>query len=394
MTSLGIRKKEYLKRYLFIGIIGIILLTACQGVSPQLLSDAPFGSPASPESTQMPLLEKTLDDKETAITVVDALGRQVTLPEAPQRIVVTGRAVIMVLDAVYMFPEAYDRVVAFDNASQSDRNFIKLIDPGFDEKASLVQDAGVEQVVVARPDLVIMKSSQAEKLGEPLEVLGIPVVYVDFETPEQYIRDIMILGEIFQNKARASELVAFYQSRMDGIASSVSNVEVKPRVLMLYYTDRDGVVAFNVPPASWIQTRIVEMAGGDPVWVSPGLSQGWNKVSFEQIVAWDAEEIFIISYTKDTSEVVSLLKADSLWQALNAVKQDRLYAFPADIYSWDQPDARWILGLSWLSATLHPEQFADLDITQEARTFYEQLFGLDETFFVEHIQPTFSGDLP
>jgi hypothetical protein len=50
-----------------------------------------------------------------------------------------------------------------------------------------------------------MKSSQAEKFGAPIEALNIPVVYLDFETPEQYPRDLAILGQIFGNDARAQE---------------------------------------------------------------------------------------------------------------------------------------------------------------------------------------------
>ena len=86
--------------------------------------------------------------------VVDALGRQVKLDKLPQRIAVTGKASLMILDALYMFPEAKERVVAFEDAVQGDLNFIKLLDPQYPEKAFLKRDAGVEQFLTAEPDLV------------------------------------------------------------------------------------------------------------------------------------------------------------------------------------------------------------------------------------------------
>ncbi len=89
-----------------------------------------------------------------------------------------------------------------------------------------------------------------------------------------------------------------------------------------------------------------------------------------------------------------MLKKDAQWQTFRAVREEKLYAFAGDIFSWDQPDVRWILGLSWMAQKLHPDLFSDWDITQQASEFYQQLYGLDQAFFVQHIQTKFQGDLP
>ncbi|MCC6803277.1 MAG: ABC transporter substrate-binding protein, partial [Anaerolineae bacterium] len=248
----------------------------------------------------------------------------------------------------------------------------------------------------AQPDLVLLKSSSAESLGGPLEALGIPVVYVEFETPEQYERDLTNLGLIFQNEARAEEIIAFFQERVDGIAETLAPVteEEKPGVLLLYYNDRDGVVAFNVPPTTFIQTWSVEAAGGAPVWLDAELGRSWTTVTLEQIAAWDADQIFIVSYFKPVAEVLAALEADPQWQALRATQDGTLYGFPGDYYSWDQPDARWILGLEWLTKTINPELFADLDLQQEIRTFYSDLYHLDDAAYTESVEPYLPADVP
>jgi iron complex transport system substrate-binding protein len=117
-------------------------------------------------------------------------------------------------------------------------------------------------------------------------------------------------------------------------------------------------------------------------------------VTLEQIAAWDADDIFIISYVENPSDVVDRLENDPQWRALRAVQAGRLYAFPGDLYSWDQPDTRWILGLTWLAAWLHPERLPQMDIVFEAQQFYQALYGLDQAFFDQNIRPTFKGDLP
>jgi len=327
------------------------------------------------------------------ITVTDALGREVKLAAAPKRIVITGKALFMIADAAYLFPGAAEKVTGLGDAGQGTGNFIKLIDPNYEAKATLEKDAGAEQVAALQPDLVILKSYLAESVGAPIEALGIPVVYIDFETPEQYARDLAILGKVFGDEARAAEVAAFFQSKMDEIAQTVKDAP-KPRVLILYYNDKDGNVAFNVPPMSWIQTQMVEMAGGEPVWADANPAKGWTQITLEQVAAWDADQIFVISYFKPAAEVVDGLKADPNWAAIRAVKEDKIHAFATDLYSWDQPDPRWILGLTWMAGKIHPDLFPTLDMTAEAQNFYQTLYGLDEAFVTENIVPTFKGVLP
>jgi hypothetical protein len=46
----------------------------------------------------------------------------------------------------------------------------------------LEANAAAEQIAPLKADAVVLKSSMAEKLGTPLEALGLKVVYVDLET--------------------------------------------------------------------------------------------------------------------------------------------------------------------------------------------------------------------
>jgi iron complex transport system substrate-binding protein len=328
--------------------------------------------------------------------VTDALGRAVRFEKAPEKIVLAGKALFMVADAIYLFPEAGQRIVALGSTTQGTGNFIPMIDPTFDAKITLDSSAGPEQIAAAQPDCVIMKSSNANSLGKPLEALKIPVVYLDFETPEQYQRDLKTLGQLFQNPEQAAKLAAYYQGKADAIAETISGLtdEQKPNTLLLYYSEKDGAVAFNVPPMGWMQTQQIQMAGGYPVWEDANPGSGWTKVNFEQIAAWNPDVIFVVAYSSPINEVVTKLKADPQWQGLKAMKDNKVYGFATDVYSWDQPDTRWTLGLAWVASKLHPDLFPALDITREAQAFYQELYGMDEAAFQQNILPTFKGDLP
>jgi iron complex transport system substrate-binding protein len=330
-----------------------------------------------------------------SITVTDALGRTVEFSTPPTRIAIAGKALFMVADAVYLFPEASARVEALGNVVQNQLGFIPAIDPAYSSKTVLDQSAGAEEIAATHPDVVLMKSSNERTLGQPLEAIGIKVVYVDFETPDQYSRDLTTLGELFADPARARTLIAYFQDQVSQVTSALSGISdaQKPRVLMLYYSAKNGSVAFNVPPLTYIQTTEVELAGGNPVWQDAQLGSGWTTVSLEQIAAWDPDQIYIIAYSGNVADVVAGLKADSKWQALRAVKTGAIYAFPGDYYSFDQPDPRWVLGLDWLAARMHPDRFPGFDMNAQLRSFYHDLYGLDDAAYAKLVQPYLSGDL-
>ena len=358
-------------------------------VIPATATPKPAEPTMAPEPTAIPAT-----DTPAPIVIKDALDREVMLATAPERIVFAGKALFMVADAAYMFPGAADKIVGIGNTGQGSFNFVSLIDPGYDAKQVLDKDAGAEQIAALKPDLVVLKSSVAESLGAPIEALDIPVVYVDLETPETYFRDLGILGQVFQDEARASEVTGYIQDKMESIKTTTARAASKPSVLVLYYNDKDGNIAFNVPPAGWMQTQMAEMAGGAPVWLDANPGGGWAQVTVEQIAAWDPEQIYVIAYFANPSDVVAGLKTDANWAGLQAVKNGTIYAFPGDMYSWDQPDTRWILGLTWMAGKVHPELFADLDMNMELSAFYSTLYGLDDAFVIENIQPALRGDIP
>jgi iron complex transport system substrate-binding protein len=130
------------------------------------------------------------------------------------------------------------------------------------------------------------------------------------------------------------------------------------------------------------------------VWSEAPLGNGWTTVTLEQIAAWDPDQIYVIAYAGNVSSVVDSLKTDPQWQGLRAVKKNAIYGFPGDYYSWDQPDPRWVLGLTWLAAKIHPDRFTGLDMDAEIRGFYRDLYGVDGAAYEKYVKPYQSGDLP
>ncbi|MCB9137725.1 MAG: ABC transporter substrate-binding protein [Caldilineaceae bacterium] len=341
--------------------------------------------------------DSSVTEEGPALVVEDALGRSVEFAQAPSRIVVAGRGTYMVTGALFAFPAAQEKVAGFEGGRFNDPTvFVPLVDPAFDAKVILERNAGPEQMAPVQPDAIVLKTTAQEDLGASLEQLGIPIVYVEMESAEQYFNDLTTLGQLFDTPERADEIITFMQERLDRIDAGLADIadDAKPGVLVIQTSDEGGTVAFEAPPAAWLQTRMVEIAGGNPVWLEAAPGGGWATINFEQIAQWNPDKIFVIVYQEDAKEVVAQLLETPEWQALNAAQNGEIYGFPGDIFGWDSPDPRWILGVEWLATKIHPEQFGDIDMMAEVNAFFSQVYGMDEATIEAEIVPVLKGDLP
>jgi iron complex transport system substrate-binding protein len=127
-----------------------------------------------------------------------------------------------------------------------------------------------------------------------------------------------------------------------------------------------------------MQTIEAMTAGGNPVWFDAVReTNGYTVVNFEQIARWNPDKIFVVvAYDLDPEQVMREIKADAHWAALKAAAKNEIYIFPRDIFEWDQAEMRWILGMSWLAARIHPDRFKGIDMKSEAAAFFAQLYKM------------------
>lgn len=322
------------------------------------------------------------------ILVVDALGREVFFDSLPQKIVIAGRQTPMLVNFFYLFETASEKIAAIERRSQSADSFLMIIDPDIESKYSLGRDAGVEQIAPLDPDVVILKTSMRESVGSGLEEIGIPVVYIDFESVDQIYRDLGIFAAILGEEERGTSLINQYQSNKKDIDAEIDKASESPNVVVMQSEDLDGDKAFSVPSAIWLQTAMINELGGNALWKEAAQSGGWTSVNIEQLLNWNPDVLFVINYQGNAPAIVEELANDPLWQNLDAVKNDQIYSFAYDFLSWDQPDPRWILGYSWLANKLYHEQISAEQTMDIVQSFYADFYGLSEEEFNEFIEPS------
>jgi iron complex transport system substrate-binding protein len=334
---------------------------------------------------------ETASQLKTPITITDAANQTLVFDSHPQRIAIIGRGPFMTIHTLYMFEEARDRLVGYENRSTEVKNFLGLLDSRAHTKTELGTNPGIEQILSLRPDLVIKKAWSSDKTAQMLNQTGVPVMHVGLETPEQFFYDMRNIGRILGNTHRAEQIIRFYQDRLERFDERLKDIpeHERPRILVLHLDGRSSSAAMRVPPEEWMQTIQTERAGGRPVWLDESLSStGWNFVNFEQIAAWNPDKIFVITQqSADTETIIRDLQNNTLWRRLKAAQTGNLLAFPSDMIGWDSPEPRWILGMTWMALHTHPDLFGDLNLDDEIHAFFTFLYGIETSVIDAHIRP-------
>ena len=387
-------------------LVLVFLISSCtptQSVvtEPEVVTDNTNQEPVVEESE--PLVEENgsdagendpadevTEEAEPGLEFVDASGNQVVLANYPERIIVAGKATPYVLDTIYLFPDAAKKLAAIEVRGFDTQEFLEMVDPEVDVKNILERDAGPEQIAPHQPDLVILKNISLGQLGSALEEISIPVMGMNLETPEFFYEDIRALGKVFNNDSRANEIVEYYQTIQQQVSDLMADVQEdeRPTVLVIQYSEDGGDISFKVPPAGYLQTTMIEKAGGNPVWLdADGGADGWIQVGLEQIAVWNPEMIFVVNYGGDSVESAQKLAQSETWQGLQAVENEQIYGFPADYASWDLIDPRWILGQQWLATVIQPERAAEIDLQIAVKSFYQEMYRLSESQIEESVFP-------
>jgi iron complex transport system substrate-binding protein len=213
---------------------------------------------------------------------------------------------------------------------------------------------------------------------------------LNLETPAFFYEDIRALGKVLNSPERAEEIISYYQKIETEVSELLADLPEtqRPSVLVLQYSADGGEISFKVPPTSYLQTTMVQNAGGNPVWLdADGGTNSWIQVGLEQIAVWNPEIIFVVNYAGDSVETVQELVVSPTWEGLKAVENQQVFGFPADYASWDLIDPRWILGQQWLATIIQPDLTTGINLETQVISFYQTLYGLSVDQINEFIFP-------
>ena len=273
-------------------------------------------------------------------TMVDALGREVTIPQPPQRIVSIFASNTELLAAL----ELSDRIVGIEDYTR--------YPPGIrDGRAIVGGRLGFSAEAIARlePDLVVLTPARqaAATLIQPMEAAGIPVVVLLHRDLEQVFENLRFLGRVTGEETAAEAAVEALQARLEHVRARIADAPPREVYFETGETDRGGFM--TIRPGTYTFDALLA-AGGRSVF--PGLS-GLNQVSGEAVIQADPEVILVARRDMDPGGVERRVG----WQRTSAVGDGAVH--PVDRSLLLIPGPRVVDGVEQMARLLHPERFPD-----------------------------------
>lgn len=210
-----------------------------------------------------------------------------------------------------------------------------------------------------RPDLVITQElcdvcavsyKTVEQAAARLFDASVRVVSLEPNTIADIFSNIRTVGALAGREAAAERLVAELSTRLDALALALSEVQTRPRTLVLEWLEPPFA------PGHWVPEQVA-FAGGDHTFGHAGRPS--RTTTPEEIRAYAPERIVLAPCGYYKEEIIGALESARLpagWGELPAVAGGEVWAVDATAY-FSRPGPRVVRGAEILARIIHPELF-------------------------------------
>ena len=317
--------------------------------------------------------------------VVDHSGNEVEVPYEIDKIVVCD--ILPLSSVLTVFFDSADKIVGMSDTAMAaaENGLLGELYPEFlDAKTDFIDGTTVntEELMKLEPDLVIYSASSPE-LGEQLRNAGFAAIALsvnkwEYDCIETLNNWIALLSEIFPDndkteivEKKSNEMYELVQERIAMIPE-----EEREEVFVLFkYSDTGIETSGKKFFGQWWADAIGSKNVAEELETDNSVS-----VNMEQVYTWNPSVIFVTNFTTAGPEdLYNNTVGNYDWSVVDAVKNQRVYKMPLGMYRSYTPGADTPVTLLWMAKTTYPEQFADIDITEEAIKYYEEVFGVTLT---------------
>lgn len=296
------------------------------------------------------------------LTVVDDIGKEVTVPKDPDRIVSLCAPITEILYALGVG----DKVVGVDKysidyANAGEKKFIGA--PGdFNNYKKFCQEVPnkpnlgtastpvLENLVKLTPQIVF--TYWYGKISE-LEEIGLRVIAIKANSINDVFKQVMRVGLIVREESKAVDLIEEVTNRLNNVANKTRDIE-KPNVYYELHKE------FRTVGGGTLTNELIEAAGGENIFGNENFT--YRDISREEVVVTNPDLIVIHSYNLLATRAISedrsirdiLLENRPELENVPAIINNRVYILESCYHTYD---LRFIIGVEQMAKWFHPTYF-------------------------------------
>jgi len=270
-------------------------------------------------------------------TFKDEVGREVTFPFPPKRIVSLAPNITEIL-----FGLGLDGEIAGVS-----------IHCNFPEKAKTKVRVGsyinldYEKITSVTPDLIIATGAgNTREMVDRLEQLGFPVYVIHPKNFEDILESIIHIGQVVNREKEARVIIKGMKKRSLRVIELTKDLP-RPKV----FVQIGDAPMVTVGKGSFADD-LIRIAGGENI--AGNEKEVYPRFGMEEILK-RSPEVIVISSMNPEGDYQKVLQEWNRWKTIPAVKDGRVHIMNSDLI--DRPSPRIVDGLEDLARILHPERF-------------------------------------
>ncbi|WP_338557651.1 ABC transporter substrate-binding protein [Erwinia sp. E_sp_B01_3] len=321
---------------------------------------------------------------QAARQVTDQLDRQVTIPDRVDRVVVLQH---QTLNLLVQLDATSTMVGILGNWKQQLGDGYQRLAPELTRIPALgdLTHVDLEKLVALHPQVVFVTNYAPQEMIDQIQNLGIAVIAISLRSgdekqqgklnPDLLNEDqaysqglqqgIRLIGEVVNHQKQADALIKATFEERQQTAARLNEIPAGQRIRA--YMANPDLTTYG----SGKYTGLM-MAHAGALNVAAATVKGYKQVSMEQIIAWNPQVIFV---QDRYPRVIDEINQQPAWQAVDAVKNHRVYLMPEYAKAWGYPMPEALaLGELWMAKKLYPEKFSDVDMQKKADSWYQRFY--------------------
>ena len=376
-----------MKRLLCIILTGVMVLASvgCGSKTKEQKSVETTAAETEETKAEETEAEATEETKTGTHVIVDHLGIEVEVPYEVNRIAVGN--ILPLPSVLTVFFDSAEKIVGMspNSMSAAENGLLGELYPDILKAETGYMngtDINLEELMKLEPDIVLYSASQPEQ-REQLRNAGFAAValsvnkweYNAIETLNQWIG---LLSEIFPDNDK-TEVVAKHSDEIyNMVQERVADIpeEERERVFFLFkYSDTD----METSGSKFFGQFWADAVGAVNV-AEEITTDNQVAANMEQVYKWNPTIIFITNFTAaQPDDLYNNTIGNYDWSAVDAVKNQKVYKMPLGMYRSYTPGADTPVTLLWFAKNTYPELFEDIDMIQETKDYYKEVFGVELT---------------
>lgn len=243
-------------------------------------------------------------------------------------------------------------------------------------------DLNVEELMKLNPDVVLYNAeskSQGEKLRQAgFKAVGVSAIKWDYDVLETYRQWTDILGKLYPDHGNVAEKVDKYskdtKAMIEKRTAGLTDTQKKQVLFLFLYNDKKMITSGKHFFGQWWANAV----GAKNIAEGVQLGNSNAVITMEQVYAWNPDAIFITNFTSAEPEDLynNAIGSDD-WSKIKAVENKQVFKMPLGSYRSYTPGVDTPITLLWMAKKVYPDLFEDINIPQETRKYYHDIYGIN-----------------